>query len=77
MDDNIRNEHHDHHHGMEMESKPTIPEQSAAKEGMEHRSDEDISPAHAAHAEQSTPIDQCHSYGAWGSHCSYGARRQG
>src|SRR4030043_6576 len=57
MDNNTRNAHHDHHHGMEMESKPTKREQSAPQEGMEHHTEKDFSPTHAAHAEQRAPID--------------------
>ncbi len=57
MDDNTRNKQHEHHHGMEMESKPTIPEQSAPLEGMEHHTEEDLSPAHTSHTERSTPVD--------------------
>ena len=63
MDDNIRNEHHDHHHGMEMESKPTMPEESAPKEGMEHHTEDDFSPTHAAQTEQRAPIDHSNQMG--------------
>ncbi len=57
MDENMRNEHHDHHHGMEKETKPTAPEQEAPKEGMDQPIEEDFTPKHTSHAEQHTPMD--------------------